>query len=130
MPVSNAQKLAKAKYQQEKRTLVAAEVSKDKGAFYREQAARLNLSLSMLIQSGVEEFIQRHLNELEPIVKPAPMVKEQQTAEKLTSTERTLLAEFNQLPVDAQKSLIRFLRSVNPHNDATQANSTPVDAPN
>lgn len=117
------QEYKKANYDQ-----VSIRVKKGKREEYQQAAENFGLGYAEMIRLAVETFIaERSLQDLP--VKPASMNK-QPTAEKLTSSERTLLDEFNQLPTDAQKSLIRFLRSVNQHNDATQANSTPKDAPN
>lgn len=109
MAVSNAQKIAKAKYQQSSRTLIAADVSKSKGEFYRQSAKDLDLSLSMLIQNGVEEYISRHAGET--------FADKQQTRKSLSSAEEKLLADFARLPPDAQKSLMQFLRTLNRQAD-------------
>ena len=108
MAVSNAQKIAKAKYQQSSRTLIAADVSKSKGEFYRQSAKDLDLSLSMLIQNGVEEYISRHAGENFPD-KPQP--------KSLSPADEKLIAEFSKLPPDAQKSLMQFLRTLNRQAD-------------
>ena len=107
MAVSQAQRLAKAKYQQEKRSIVAAEVSKAKGEEYRAAAKELNLSLAKLIQNGVEEYIQNHGGEV--IQKPE--------AEKLTAEERRLLAAFAKLPKNAQINLIKTLEALSPKKE-------------
>lgn len=71
----------------------------------------------MLVQSGVDEFIQNHAGGDFLPVKPAPMNK-QPTAEKLTSAERTLLDEFNRLPVDVQKAFLKTFKAINAAQDA------------
>ena len=107
MAVSQAQRLAKAKYQQEKRSIVAAEVSKAKGEEYRAAAKELGLSLAKLIQNGVEEYIQNHGGEV--VHKPE--------AEKLTAEEKRLLAAFAKLPKNAQINLIKTLESLSPKKE-------------
>lgn len=107
MAVSQAQKIAKAKYQQEKRTLIAAEVSKDKGEFYRVSAVGLGISLSKLVQNGVEEYISRHAGKdcLESL--PTP------TEKSLSPADERLLDEFAKLSPGSQKALMQFLRTIN-----------------
>ena len=106
MAVSTAQKLAKAKYQQEKRTLIATEVSKEKGEFYRTTATEFGISLSKLVQNGVEEFIQNHAGQNLSLVA-------QNSEPKLSAADKKLVDEFNQLPVDTQKALIKLIQSIN-----------------
>ena len=103
MAISNPQKLAKAKYQQEKRTLIAADVSKIKGEFYRESATKLNLSLSMLIQNGVEEYIQNRTSEV---------VTEKREVETLTAEQRRLLENFARLPKSTRAKFTGLLEEV------------------
>lgn len=105
MAVSNAQKIAKAKYQQSSRTLIAADVSKSKGEFYRQSAKDLDLSLSMLIQNGVEEYISRHAGE--------NFLDKQQTQKSLSPADEKLLTEFSKLPVDARKHLVELAKIIN-----------------
>ena len=71
---------------------------------YKKSAAEFGISLAMLVQNGIEEFIKNHAGEKFPLeVKP----------ETISATDRRLLDEFNQLPADAQKSLMKFLRAIN-----------------
>ena len=106
MAVSTAQKLAKAKYQHEKRTLIATDVSKEKGEFYRATAMELGISLSKLVQISVEEFIQNHAGENFSLVA-------QNQEQKLSAADKKLIEEFNQLPADTQKALIKLIQSIN-----------------
>lgn len=101
MAVSNAQKLAKAKYQHEKRALIASEVSKEKCDEYKAAAAELGLSLSMLVRFGVEEFIERHGGEV--VARPVSSKED-----SLSKDERKLVEDFNQLP-DEFKPTVRKL---------------------
>ena len=87
MAVSEAQKLAVEKYRREKRDQLAVDVPKGKRDAYKMIAAEKGLSLSQLIQNSVESFAGLHVGELPE--------------------------EFNQLPVDAQKHLMKFLKSIN-----------------
>ena len=114
MPVSNAQKLSIQKYRQEKRDQLAVDVPKGKRDAYKAIAAELGLSLSMLIQRSVESYA--GLQSVESL-KPAPMTKEP-TAEKLSAQERTLLDEFNRLPVDVQKAFLKTFKAINAAQDA------------
>ena len=107
MAVSNAQRLAKAKYQHEKRALVASEVSKEKRDEYKAAAVKLGLSLSMLIQNGVEEFIERHGGEV--IARPVSS-KEEQT---LTAADKRLVEEFNQLPDEVKSTVRKLIQQIN-----------------
>ena len=106
MSVSIAQKLAKAKYQQEKRTLIATEVSKEKGEFYRTTATEFGISLSKLVQNGVEEFIQNHAGQNLSLVA-------QNSEPKLSAADKKLVEEFNQLPVDTQKVIAKLIATIN-----------------
>ncbi len=103
MALSQAQKLAKAKYQQEKRSLIAAEVSKAKGKEYKQKAASLGLSLSALIQRSIESYGANHAGEEFMPPTPAPM----------TADERKLIEEFNALPDDVRKSISKLIRQIN-----------------
>ena len=103
MAVSNAQKLAKAKYQHEKRALVASEVSKGKRDEYNAAAKGFGLSLSMLVQKGVEEYIKNHGGEEFKPEKP----------ESISAADKRLIEEFNQLPVDARKHFLQAFKAIN-----------------
>ena len=107
MAVSQAQKLAKEKYRQEKRDQMTLEVPKGKREVYKAIAARLGLSLSMLVQHSVEEYGANHAGEV--IHKPE--------AEKLTAEEKRLLAAFAKLPKNAQTNLIKTLEALSPKKE-------------
>lgn len=124
--VSEARKRSIKIYRQEKRDQLAVDVPKGKRDAYKAIAAERGLSLSMLIQRSVESYA--GLSSVESI-KPAPMTP-QPTAEKLTSTEKNLLDEFNRLPVDAQKAFIKAFKAINTAQDAKEQTTLPVDAPN
>lgn len=109
MAISPAQKLAKTKYQQDKRTLVAADVPKDKGDFYRTSARELNLSLSMLIQNGVEEYIRNHAPQA---ARQALQATLEPTRDTLTVDEKTALNNLNRLPVKVQKAVLKLIAEI------------------
>ena len=104
MAVSEAQKLAVEKYRREKRDQLAVDVPKGKRDAYKMIAAEKGLSLSQLIQNSVESFAGLHVGEL-PATSPKP--------ESISAADKRLVEEFNQLPVDAQKHLMKFLKSIN-----------------
>ena len=103
MATSKSQMLAVAKFRAEKCDRIAADVPKGKREVYNAAAKELNLSLAKLIQAGVEEYIANHAGEV-VTVKPE---------NQLSAEERRLLDEFNQLPGDAQKHLLKFVKAVN-----------------
>ena len=124
--VTDAQKLSIQKYRQEKRDQLSVDVPKGKRDAYKAIAAELGLSLSILIQRGVESYA--GFQNVESI-KPASINK-QQTAEKLSAADRVLLGEFNRLPADVQKAFIKTFKAINASNDAKEKNTLPIDASN
>lgn len=109
MAISESQKLSIAKYRQEKRDRISTDVPKGKREVYNVAAKDLGLSLSMLIQNGVEEYISRHAG--------GNFLDKQQTQKSLSPADEKLIAEFSKLPPDAQKSLMQFLRTLNQQAD-------------
>ena len=98
--------LANANYRAKAYDVISTSVKKGKRDEYNAAAKELKLSLAMLIQNGVEEYIKNHTGEdFTAAIKPE--------AEKLTSEQKRLVEEFNQLPADAQKYLIKFVRAIN-----------------
>ena len=110
MATSKAQILAVAKYRKEKCDNISIDVPKGKKASYRQSAAELNLNLTALIQNAVEEFIARHSGENQATLSSPPL--------KLSVVEKNLLAEFNQLPVDTQKLILKLIHTLNEKNHA------------
>lgn len=107
MAISEAQRLAITKYRSEKRDQISVDVPKGKRDAYKRIAAELNLSLSMLIQNGVEGYATNHAGEvITPTPAPVPV------GDKLTSEQRRLLATADNLPHDARKQLVKFLESL------------------
>lgn len=86
-------------------------VQKGKAEDYRQAARDLGIGFWELIQSGVEEFIARHPGgEFQALaVKTAKDVPEQ----KLTTEQKRLVEEFNKLPVDTQKIVVKLLKAIN-----------------
>lgn len=103
MAVSNAQKLAKAKYQHEKRALVASEVSKGKRDEYNAAAKGFGLSLSMLVQKGVEEYIKNHGGEL-PASTPKP--------ESISAADKRLIESFGKCPDNVKPTLKKLIEQL------------------
>lgn len=104
-------------YKKSKYDTIVFRVKKGKATEYRQAAQDLGVGFWNLLQTGVEEFIANHLGGDFLPVKPAPMTKEP-PAEKLTSVERTLLDEFNRLPVDVQKAFLKTFKAINAAQDA------------
>lgn len=111
--------MSDAEYKKSRYDRVAFLSPKGKGAEYKQAANDFGLGLSEMIRLAVETYIaDRSLHDL-PVkpVKPAPMAKEP-PAEKLTSQEKTLLDEFNRLPVDVQKAFLKTFKAINAAQDA------------
>lgn len=104
MAVSIAQQLAKDKYRKEKRDQMTVEVPKGKREVYKLIAAELGISLAQLIQVAVESYGRNHAGGIQL---PAAEQK------SLSPSDEKLLVEFSKLPVDAQKSLMKFLQTIN-----------------
>lgn len=60
MAVTPAQKLAKMRYYEKNYERVAFDVKKGKRDFYKEEAAKRGLSLAMLIQNSISEYLKNH----------------------------------------------------------------------
>ncbi|MBQ3442218.1 MAG: hypothetical protein IJG33_03120 [Selenomonadaceae bacterium] len=71
---------------------------------YKQSAAELGISLAMLVQSGVEEYISNHAGE---VMTPQPK------HEPLSAADKQLVDEFNQLPVETQKAFMKVFTSIN-----------------
>jgi len=115
MAVSRPQQIAKDKYRQEKRDQITAEVPKGKRDAYKLIAAELNLSLSMLIQNGVEEYGRNHAGKDFLPTLPTPEAK------SLSPADERLLDDLAKLPPDAQKAFRQLVRAITaPANDDDQ----------
>ena len=90
---TEAQIRANEKYRKEKCDRVIISVPKGKREEYKAKAAKFGLSLTKLIQNSVESYGER--------------------CAVVTSEQKKFLDEFNQLPADGQRLLVKFLQSVN-----------------
>ena len=108
MSVSSAKRLSIAKYQQEKCDRITMDVPKGKRDAYKQIAAELNISLSQLVQNGVEGYARNY--EGGEIVIPATA---EVATERISAEERRLVEEFGKLPADARKLLLKFITSIN-----------------
>lgn len=125
MSTSAAQKLARQRYKEKNIELVAFEVKKGMSAEYSAAAAELGLGKMEMIRRAIAEFIANHGGDALPRL-PTPMESAPalprlpariepngtQPAEQISATQRRLLDVVDQLPADAQKSLLKFLQSL------------------
>ena len=114
MPVSNSKRISIKKYQQEKRDRLTVDVPKGKRDEYKAKAGQLGLSLSMLIQNGVEAYGENSGEVITPT-----------QGEKLTSDQKRLLDEFGKMPVEVQKQTLKLIREI---NGASVDAAKPLDA--
>lgn len=99
---------------------IAFRVKKGKREEYQQAANDFGLGLSEMIRLAVETYIaDRSLHDLP--VKPAPIKITPEP--QITKEQRAMLEEISKLPVDTQKALLKFLRSLN-GNAATTAQET------
>ena len=109
MPKSLAQKMANRRYRDKVYDQITVEVPKGKRDEYKAAAKDLRLTFKALIQAGVEEYIQNHGGEVS--TPTAPVVDD-----KLPAGQRRLVEEFNRLPSDARRQLVKFLQALNAEN--------------
>ena len=91
-------------YKKENYDQILIRVKKGKREEYRLAAEEMGLGQMELFRRGVEEYIANHGGEI-----PASSSK----PESISVADKRLVEEFNQLPVDAQKSLMKFLKVIN-----------------
>ena len=60
MTTSKSRLLANARYREKAYDSVTIQLKKGKKDHYKEEAAKRGLSLAMLIQKGVEEYLENH----------------------------------------------------------------------
>ena len=113
MATTKAQKLATQKYRAKTYDTIGFDVPKGKREEFKTIAAERGLSLARFLLLAAESYA--GLQSVESF-KPASMTK--QPTEKLTSQERTLLDEFNRLPVDVQKAFLKTFKAINAAQDA------------
>ena len=92
-----------------KKDIVAVQVPKVKLDAYKLVAAELGLSFSMLVQRGVEEYIQNHASEIS-IAEEKPVVEE-----KLTDAEVLLSESFAKLPKSVQRRFAGLIQDFAKH---------------
>lgn len=83
---------------------ILVRIKKGKREEYTQAAAELGLGQAEMIRLAIEEYIANHGGEI-----PASTSK----PESISVADKRLVEEFNQLPVDAQKSLMKFLKVIN-----------------
>lgn len=106
--VSDKRRISIRNYRQEKRDQLAVDVPKGKRDAYKQIAAELGISLSMLIQTAVETYGGK--NHAGEDFKPASVVD---TQPKLSQAEQKLISDFNRLPVDTQKAIAKLIQTIN-----------------
>lgn len=87
---------------------ILVRVKKGKKEEYQQIADDFGFGQAEMIRLAIEEFIANHTGE---VMTPAPMAA--QSANKLSAADKQLLDEFSKLPADAQKSLMKFLKTIN-----------------
>lgn len=103
--------LANANYRAKAYDRISIDVKKGKRDAYNAAAKNLDLSLSMLIQLGTEEFIQNHAGEnfsmpvTDTTAKSVP-------EKKLTAAERKLVEAFARLPEKTRAKFAGLLENV------------------
>lgn len=112
MTVSKAQSLASQRYRKKTYEQIFFDVKKGIKAEYKAAAAELGMSLAGLLTTAAEEFIQRHGGEVNFPAQTTQPAQVTQPAEQISATQRRLLDAVDQLPTDAQKSLLKFLQSL------------------
>lgn len=105
MSVSNAKRLSIAKYQQEKCDRITMDVPKGKRDAYKQIAAELNLSLSQLVQNGVEGYARNYKG----VVIPAT---EKVAPERISAEERRLLVAAAKFPTDTRKLFLKLVEDL------------------
>ncbi len=100
MKTPQSQILAVMRYRKEKRDNISVDVPKGKRDEYKAKAAALGMSLTALIQRGVESYGGEGVQKNTP-VKPAGTV--------LTHEQRKILDAVESLPPDARRALLKIL---------------------
>lgn len=68
MPNKTSRNQAIMRYRDKTYERIVLDVKKGKKDFYKEEAEKRNLSLAMLIQKGVEEYIKNHQETEKPAI--------------------------------------------------------------
>ena len=83
-------------------------VKKGVAGTYKSAAEKLGIGQSEFHRSAAEEFIQTHLLEGAPLPMKTP-----KPTESFSTADKALVAEFNQLPADVQKSIRQIIQAFN-----------------
>lgn len=113
MPKSDSQRIAQQKYNEANYDRLAILIRKGKREEYKAAATELGYGYAEMIRLAIEEFIQRHAGENFHV-----QTITAQPTEKISPTQRRLLDAVEKLPADAQKSLLKFIESLNKANAA------------
>lgn len=113
MTVSRAQSLASQRYRKKTYEQIFFDVKKGIKAEYKAAATELGYGYAEMIRLAIEEFIQHHTGENFHV-----QTITTQPTEKISPTQRRLLDAVEKLPADAQKSLLKFIESLNKANAA------------
>lgn len=105
MSVSIPKRISIAKYQQEKCDRITMDIPKGKRDAYKQIAAEMGLSLSMLVQNGVEGYARNY----EGVVIPATA---NVAAEKISADERRLLDAAAKFPTDTRKLFLKLVEDL------------------
>ena len=99
--VTNAKRIANKKYRAKTYDTIGFDVPKGKRDEFKAKAAKLGLSLSMLIQRGVESYG-------EPSASNLP-----EQTQQLTTEQKIFDDEFSKLPADIQKHFLKVFKAIN-----------------
>lgn len=103
MARTEGEKISRQKYERKAYDQILLKVRKGKREEYKQTAERLGLGQMEMIRLATETFIAAHNGEEFKPTTPAPM----------TADERKLLDEFNALPDDTRKALLKLIKTIN-----------------
>ena len=103
--------MSTAEYRKEKYDNVSFKVPKGKRQEYQQAAADFGIAQSEMFRQAVEIFIaEKSLQDLP--LNPAPM-KTQKPENSLSSEQKKILDEFNQLSIETQKAFMKLFKTIN-----------------
>ena len=105
--------MSTAEYRKEKYDNVSFKIPKGKREEYKQAADDFGIAQSEMFRLAVDTFIAE--KSLQDLPVRAVMLARQpvKPENQLSAEERKLIDEFNQLPTDAQKYLLKFVKAVN-----------------
>lgn len=106
MVTSKAQLMAVKKYRSEKRDQISFDVPKGKRDEFKQLANLLGMSLQGLFVNAVEAYGRNHGSE-------NALSISSEESERFSPADRKLVEEFNQLPVDTQKAVVKLIQTIN-----------------